>query len=407
MEQSVGSGVPYLELTYERRTMISISTAPSVKMGFAAAFLALTVLTGCGAEAEDIAQTQSAITGGWVNLDLINGWTNANGTSNPPAIGIVNGVVTFRGAIKATNPTSNVAFSLGASKYSGFRTNVLNAVYVAAAMSGNTAGTLFYNPFLGGNHAVAVMENGVASNQVGTNAKAFTSLDGAAFDRVVGSPINYDTEVWTSQYGFRQSINCSGCGVYGKQVDGFARFQGLLTKLDANDTSGYLFTLTDPQLIPGNNVTVPLHLGQQGSNMSFGALTFYPSGDVYVNGQPFGANSGTSFEGVWFSKTLAGNVALPLNTAGGWHAHSSRSVKVGKYGDVVRFQGAISGGSSTTIATLPAGYAPTKQVKLRGVASGPVPVTIVVNTNSTITFEGVPTTVASSFLSLDGVSYGL
>jgi hypothetical protein len=365
---------------------------------------------GCGEELDSVEKDQDAITGGWVNLDLINGWTNFNGFSNPPAIGMVNGVVTFRGAIKATNPTSPIAFTLNAAKFANFRPNPLNAFYVRTMMSGNSGGTLFYNPFVNGTpvtHTVSVYQDGVGTSTVGSAAKAFTSLDGVAFDKVAGSAIGYDMNVWSSTYGFRQSLDgCSGCGVYGKQVDGFARFQGLLSKLDPNDTSGYLFTLTNSQLIPGNTVTVPAHLGGQ-NIMSFGALTIYPTGDVYVNGNPFAANNSTSFEGVWFSKTLSGNVTLPLNTGAGWHAYSARSVKVGKYGDVVRFQGAISGGNSTQIATLPAGYWPTKPVKLVGVANGPVPVTIVVNTNGAMTFEGIPTNVASLFLSLDGVSFGL
>jgi len=388
------------------------STRKAQQEVLSAIFVALTILTpiGCGEEPEALERVQEAITGGWVNLDLINGWSNFNGASNPPAIGMVNGVVTFRGAITAANPTSNVAFNLNASKFSNFLPNPQNALYMATRMANNKAGTLFFNPFVNGTpvvNTVAILEDGVSATAVGANAKTFTSLDGVAFDKIAGSPIAYDETVWGSQYGFRQSIGCSGCGLYGKQVDGFARFQGLLTKLDPNDLSGYLFTLTNSQLIPGTNVTVPLHLGQQGSNMSFGALTFYPTGDVFVNGQPFGANAGTSFEGVWFSKTLSGNVTLPLNTAGGWHAYSARSVKVGKYGDVVRFQGAISGGSTTLVATLPAGYAPTKTVKLLAVANGPVPVTVNVATDGKITFMGVPTNVASQFLSLDGVSYGL
>lgn len=380
--------------------------------GLTALFVALAVLaaSSCAEDIELEEKTEGAISGGWVNLDLINGWSNFNGLSNPPAIGIVNGVVTLRGAIKATSPTSNIAFSLNASKYSSFRPSPQNAVYVATIMANNKTGSLFFNPFANGTpvtNNVAVYEDGVPPSQVGANAKAFTSLDGVAWDRVVGSAIDYDTNVWGSLYGFRQSLDgCSGCGVYGKQVDGFARFQGLLTKIDPNDLSGYLFTLTNAALIPGSNVTVPLHLGSQDAG-SFGALTFYPSGDVFVNGNPFAANGSTSFEGVSFSKSLNGNVTLPLNTGAGWHPYSTRPVRVGKYGDVVRFQGAVAGGTSTTIATLPAGYAPTKAVKLLGVANGPVPVTITVNTNGTMVFSGVPTNIAAQMLSLEGVSYGL
>jgi hypothetical protein len=61
---------------------------------------------------------------------------------------------------------------------------------------------------------------------------------------------------------------------------------------------------------------------------------------------------------------------------------------------------------TSTIATLPSGYAPARTVRLVAVANGPVPATIVVNTSGVVTVEGPPLSVSSLFLSLDGVSYG-
>jgi len=99
---------------------------------------------------------------------------------------------------------------------------------------------------------------------------------------------------------------------------------------------------------------------------------------------------------------------LPLSN--GWHAYSARPVKVGRYGDVVRFQGAISGGTSNAIGSLPVAnpsYAPPKTVRLTAVANGPVPVVILINPNGSITYAGAPENVVSLYLSLDGLSYGL
>ena len=120
---------------------------------------------------------------------------------------------------------------------------------------------------------------------------------------------------------------------------------------------------------------------------------------------PIAANKGTSFEGVWFSRTLKNTVALPLSN--GWQAYSAREVKVSKPGDVVRLQGAIKGGTSATLGTLPAGYRPAKTVKLVAAAYGAVPATIVINTSGVMTVEGQPDSITKLYLSLDGVSFGL
>ena len=374
--------------------------------------IGLTVLgvAGCGEapEAQESVQTDEApILGGWKTLTLKNGWEAHGGTA--PAVGVVNGVVTFRGALKAPAGQVNpVAFVLDDPAY---RPSPLDGLYLRTVLNGNVGGTLFYNPYndgQGNTHQVYVYQDGVSPPGLGAAARAFVSLDGVAFDKSYGDYIEHDPS-WSSRYQLREH-GCAyvngPCGAFVKLVDGFVRFQGLLGKNSPSDYGGYLFTLPDPKYIPSNNVTVPLNLGGgQGSNQSFGAITIYPDGQVYVNGNPPAAASSTSFEGVSFSKTLAGNVPLPLSN--NWQAYSSRSVKVGKYGDVVRFQGAISGGTSATIGTLPPGYAPPKTVRLVAVAPGPSPATVVVNTLGVITVEGPPLSVSSLFLSLDGVSFGL
>src|SRR3954452_10359564 len=102
--------------------------------------LALLGAAGCAEPAGDVETTQSAITGGWTNLVLINGWQNFNTSTYPPAVGIVNGVVTFRGAIKATNPTSDIAFRLDAAQFANFKPQPLNRLFMRA-LSRTTGGT--------------------------------------------------------------------------------------------------------------------------------------------------------------------------------------------------------------------------------------------------------------------------
>jgi hypothetical protein len=151
-----------------------------------------------------------------------------------------------------------------------------------------------------------------------------------------------------------------------------------------------------------------VNLGGRTSSQSWGYISVYPTGDVYVNGNPPGANLGTSLEGAWFSKTLSGNE--PLAVANGWGNYSARSVKVGKYGDVVRFQGAVSGGTTNVIATLPSSpvnMRPSKDVYVVGVANGPSPARLVIKTNGQVQVLWPPLNVATVMVSLDGVSFWL
>src|SRR5262245_30279461 len=79
---------------------------------------ALFSLAGCsGAEdsaptlgSETVESTEAALAPGWVTVTPKNGWSNFS-SSTPVAIGNFNGVIVFRGALKASNPTSNVVFN--------------------------------------------------------------------------------------------------------------------------------------------------------------------------------------------------------------------------------------------------------------------------------------------------------
>ena len=362
---------------------------------------ALVLTLGCGGaegseqlepdEATELGQSQEAITGGWTTLTLTNGWQNYWGTSNAPAIGMVNGVVTFRGALKASNPTDNSPFTVP----TAFRPNPNSVRNMRLVLSGGAGGTLFIE--LDGK--ARVIQDGVPP--IGQAAKSRTSLDGVSYDLSEGNALAEAGE-WEFLYGFRQPP-----GAHVKTVDGFVRFQGLLAKPDcANaDFDGFLFTLPTTYR-PSNTVWVATQLGAgTGSGQSWGRLTISPNGNVFVDGNPPAANCGTSFEGVFYSKTLSGNIALPL--ANGWAPYSARSVKVGKYGGVVRFQGAVSGGTSTTLATLPTDMRPPNTVYLVAGAYGPVPARIVVSTSGSVRVDHPSLSVASLFLSLDGVSFGL
>ena len=361
-------------------------------------------LTGCGGlpdgpEQDDVATVQSAINGGWTTLTPINGWQAAGSTYQAPAVGKVNGVVVFRGALKATNPTSNAAFSLPAAfapaDQNGFANSA--AVRTKIVLSGGTGGSLTYDYFT---HLVSISQDGLQPSAIGPASKTFTSLDGASFDVNVGTAVPAPS--WDGYYGFRP--NPGGVEGFVKNVDGFVRFQGLLYKTP-NDFNNYIFTIPAAYR-PGNTVWVYANIGHPSQPNDWSTVTIYPSGEVWVDGTA-GATwpSGVHFEGVSFSRTLTGNVALPLSN--GWAAYSARLVRVGNYGGVIRFQGAISGGTSTTIGTLPTTLRPSKTVVLPTISNG-------TTARITITPSGVMTvdnpgglSVSSSFLSLDGVSFGI
>ena len=358
--------------------------------------LSLVATLGCGSaegldEASSVDQSREAITGGWTTLTLTNGWQNW-ASNTPPAIGIVNGIVTFRGTLKATSPTSDSPFTVP----SQFRPSPNSLLNLPVAMSGGAMGTLFIEL----NGKAHVVQDGVTP--IGSAAKSLTSLDGVAYDQTEGDPLA-EAGDWDFQYGCRQPP-----GAHVKNVGGFVRFQGLLVKTPVCTSAnydGYLFNLPSAYR-PGQTVFVPTHFGLgTGSGQSWGQLSIYSNGNVYTQGNPPAANCGTSLEGVFFSLTNSGNINVPLSN--GWQAYSARAVKVGKYGDVVRFQGAISGGTSTTIGTLPTGYRPPKTVYLVAAAYSPVPARIVINTSGVMTVDTPQLSVATLLLSLDGVSFAL
>jgi hypothetical protein len=100
------------------------------------------------------------------DLTLINGWTITPFTTSPAAVGLISGVVYFRGAM-VTDGSNAQAFTLP----SEFRP--VKNVYVPIDLCNATKGRLVIQP----SGIVTVQaENGTFSN-----AQCFTSLDGASF----------------------------------------------------------------------------------------------------------------------------------------------------------------------------------------------------------------------------------
>jgi len=359
---------------------------------------------GCGTdESSGVTEAQGALTGGWTTLTLENGWRTVTGTT-APAVGLYNGTTVFRGVLDGHLSSSSTAFHLP----STFRPTTGTGndyVDVRVAFAGSGGGTLTYNPKLipggEGDNVTIVADPGLSLSYV--------SLDGAAFDLTGDSStaIPYDTTEWQGVYAHRvQGPHGLDQAALAKSVDGFVHFQGYLTSADPTFPN-YLFTL--PAAFRTNQqVTVPVALGAVPSQTlnGWGQITIYPSGDVYVNGNPYSYAAGTSLEGAFYSRTVTGNSALTL--VNGWTS-GARQARVGNYGGVIRFQGSISGGTNVSFGTLPLAMRPPRDVTIVAAAYGGVPVAITVQStgNLKVSTAYVPLSVTAMFLSLDGLSFGI
>ena len=129
----------------------------------AGALCALGVIAPAGVSAASAAPVASSFT----SLKLQNGWTNAPFATSKAQVRTISGIVHFKGAI-ATAGTSAVPFRLP----KAFRP--ARATYVPVDLCDAANGRLFIQP-----SGVVTVE---AENSF-SDAKCFTSLDGASFAR--------------------------------------------------------------------------------------------------------------------------------------------------------------------------------------------------------------------------------
>jgi len=378
-------------------------------------------LVGCGGQGElrtegefdapQVEQRSEAITGGWTTLSLRNGWTAAAG-SNTPAVGIVDGIVTFRGALNGQNATSNVAFCLTAPTFTQFRPADVGLLTVRAALANQATGSLLLDfpaniqipPNL--HYCMSVIEHG-ASSQPGPNAKALTSLEGVSYDQSYANSIELASPP-VSPYPMRGSdgnAHPNGVGVYGKKVNSFVRFQTVM--VDPVLPAPGLFPLPNNQgMIPGNPIYLPVTFCPLSGALP-GRIVIQTNGQVVAEGPHHDAICGVSLDGVSYSMaSSADSSAITLSNS--WVAHSNRAVRVRQVGGVVRLEGGVKNGTSTTIGTLPVGMRPANTIYL--VANAMLvatPSTLSINSSGVISIVSPALVVAKSGISLDGVSFAL
>ena len=378
-------------------------------------------LAGCGAESIDFAdpvaapelgEAKQALTGGWTTLTLRNGWRTAT-NSNTPAVGIVNGIVTFRGALDGTLATSPEAFCLTAPVFTTFRPIDVGYVTLRTALANGKSGSAILsidspNPEEPGYCMTLYQDD--PGPQPGPDARIRTSLEGVSYDKTLQNSVLLDLEeAWAAAYPSRGSDgsatgNPAGQGAFAKLVNGFVRFQGVLSA--PQDSPFVLFTLPTGQgMIPGKPVYVPVTLCAL-SGLA-GRIVIQTNGQVIVEGSSQYAWCGVSLDGAAYSMSSPAS-AQPISLSSGWVAHSTRAVRARVDGGAVRLEGAVKNGTTTTIGTLPTGMRPARTIHVVANAlQFAQPATLSISSVGTIRVVSPALVAAQPGISLDGVSFGL
>lgn len=358
-----------------------------------------------GVEGSSFGTSKQALT--WENLSLNPGWYAINDST--PGVTIDNhGVLRFRGAIAGTSSAGIAPFSLPA----GYIPNPGSggdSFRVRVVMSGNAGGTLSFvlNAAQNGLDTFLI-EDGGTDPGAGRN---LTSLDGIAVDMtsvaatviVPAGPAN--EYGWSGIYSFRNQG--AEPPASGKVVDGFVRLQGLLTR-GSSSTDLRLFTLP-PNLRPSTAAYVPVALHDCSPTSwdgTYGRLSIATNGRVSVqvpSGQAVHANCGTSLENVSFAVS---GTSSALSLRGTWAPYSTRPVRVRDDGaGLIRFEGAVRGGSDVEVARLPIPMRPSRRVWVAVDSGYAAKARLRIEADGYVRIDPSVLPTASTFLSLDGASF--
>ena len=344
-----------------------------------AAAIALPLAGAAGAQAATSAPR--TLTSSWTSLALKNGWADYGFGTAGPAVTNISGIVHLKGEI-ATTGNSPFPFTLP----TGDRP--ATTIWVAVDLGGATAGLLQIT------HTGVVT---VIPEQSWSNAQTGTSLDGVSF-ATSGSSF---TKL-TLQNGWING-GSAFAGPAARSISGIVHFRGLIA---TNGNNSVPFTLP-AGLRPDHTVYVPVALC--GANN--GRLDIYSSGVVQVEaegGTWSHAQCGTSLDGAWFAKSAS--LYTPLTLKNGWASYGSGTARpaVRKISGIVHLEGAMqTPGTNPDAFTLPAGFRPAHDVyvSVDMVNANRGHILIAPSGQVTVFPEGNIWTDASSFTSLDGVSF--
>lgn len=315
------------------------------------------------------------------DLQLQNGWTTAVFGNGKPEAFVSDGIVHLKGAIQSG--TSSVAFTLPPSM------RPATHVYTHVDLCNAAQGRLMIQP----SGVVSVSE---AGGGFGTMAQCFTSLDGVKFaTSLAGStPLALQNGWSNAPFG---AANASA-----RLIDGIVHLSGAVH----GGTTGTLFTLP-VEMRPATDVYVRVDL----CDAHTGRLYIQPSGAVSVHALTDFARAQcfTSLEGASFAPAAAGFADQSL--LNGWtnapFGTSNAAASLGSDG-IVRFKGAIGGGSTDHLFTLPTNLRSTHHAWIPIDLCSTKPGRLHVYPNGAVRVElanGIIFADAQCFTSLDGASF--
>jgi hypothetical protein len=315
---------------------------------------------------------------------LLNGWTAAAFGANYPGATKVGGIVTLRGAI--ANGTAQQPFTLPSKYWPSGR------VYVPVATTNNSIGRLVIET----NGVVNIeCEGGGGFCQ---NSAFFTSLDGVSYAQDSGS-----STALTLQNGWTTAP-------FGNRAPAVKIVNGQVHFIGAMSTSG---TNTLAFRLPlGFRPTVAEWLPIGLCNSAKGRLNIATNGDTTIQVESGGSWSSaqcfTSLEGASFSLNASSGTLMTLQN--GWVGGSfgAGQVRVSNDNGVIRFRGAVSGGTATKIMTLPAQFRPATNVWLYADSFAAKRNRLLVTPDGSVSVDPAGLLAdAQSFLSLEGAEFGI
>jgi hypothetical protein len=265
----------------------------------------------------------------------------------------------------------------------------------------------------GSNYCMEIEEHG-AGFDIGPNAEALTSLEGVTLVKSgFATPQNaiwLESADWNANYperGSDMALPAGRTGAYVRLVNGFVRFLGSIRPNSGAEPLPKLFTLPSNQgLIPAHPVHVPVTFGGI-DDTTYGRIVIQPNGDVFAEGPIDFARQSVALDGAAYAMSSPPS-AISIALTSGWTPSTTRAVRSRLVNGIVRLEGMVKSGQSTTIGTLPVGQCPAFPILV--VADAPVldrSCTLRINTNGTIEIVYPSLLESQVGISLDGVSFAV
>lgn len=282
-------------------------------------------------------------------LTLQNGWTGGPFSTGQPAVALVAGVVTFKGAL--AGGSTQVMFTLPAAD------TPTTDVYLHTGLCNAANGRIHIAPT-----GVADVETDPFDGGTFADAACFTSLDGLSFTlSEKGAKALTLVNGWTDA-----PFNTSTAAV--RTIAGVVRLQGAV---NASAPTSDVITTLPKAYWPKDGIFESVDL----CGAQHGFIEVDTSGNVSVftdDPNDFSpAECFVSLDGLnWLKADSKGN-AKALTLQNGWQSTSMiRPAGLHASGKVVRFAGAVFGGTGPVVGSIPANDAPATDVYIPALTCG-------------------------------------